>query len=135
MISKASLDKIITCFLYQDLEHLWFKTERWDFYDFPQTISEDYHQRVQLFCYVLEHILNDNLAVLAKNGVFLVGSPTEQANLFQKAFPADEATWDEHSAYWWFLDECPGSIVWYIEDDNGGVLTTPVGDGRFYYWP
>lgn len=132
MITDHSFEKILLAFRYNKLENLWWITESWDLYEFPKTVSENFHLRVELFCYVLERVLECNLAILYKNGAFLNRTSQDLAKMFQDAFPKNETDWLD---YWWYLDDCPASIVWYADNDNGGVLTSPVGDGRFYYWP
>ncbi|MFD2571069.1 DUF596 domain-containing protein [Spirosoma soli] len=93
-----------------------------------------YQNRINLFSSVLEEILRREEARIAKKGQFLSGSPEEQANQFRNAFPTTLEEMNEKDAYWWYLDECPGGLVWYTDIDDNGFETSPTGDGRFYLW-
>lgn len=93
-----------------------------------------YQNRINLFSSILEVILRRGAARIAKKGQFLSGSPEEQANQFKNAFPTTLEEMKEKDAYWWYLDECPGGLVWYTDIDDNGFETSPTGDGRFYLW-
>jgi hypothetical protein len=93
-----------------------------------------YQNRIDLFSGVLEEIVRRAVARIAKKGQFLSGSPEEQANQFRTAFPTTLEEMKEKDAYWWYLDECPGGLVWYTDIDDNGFETSPTGDGRFYRW-
>jgi len=91
-----------------------------------------YQNRVNLFSNVLEEILRRKEARIAKEGQFLSGLPEEQAAQFRTALPTTLEEMEEKDAYWWYLDECPGGLVWYTDIDDNGFETSPTGDGRFY---
>lgn len=93
-----------------------------------------YQNRINLFSSVLEEILKREEARIAKRGQFLPGSPEEQTDQFRNAFPTTFEEMKEKDAYWWYLDECPGGLVWYNDIEDSGFETSPTGDGRFYLW-
>lgn len=93
-----------------------------------------YQNRIDLFSSVLEEILRREEARIAKEGQFLSGSPEEQATQFRNAFPITLEEMNEKDAYWWYLDEYPGGLVWYTDIDDNGFETSSTGDGRFYLW-
>jgi hypothetical protein len=69
---------------------------------------------------------------LDKNGIFLEGTIDEQLALFKNAFPEEERM-KEIDHYWWYLDDCPATVVWILDRDVKG-FTTPAGNGKFYFW-
>ncbi len=91
-------------------------------------------RRVDLFCEVVKAMLYRHDIRIAKDGLFLEGSPKEIADRFKLAFPKTSEEMFEKDAYWWFSDECPGGFVWYTDTNDDGFETSPVGDGRFYLW-
>ncbi|PRY24135.1 hypothetical protein CLV58_14034 [Spirosoma oryzae] len=93
-----------------------------------------YKNRIDLFSSVLEEILRMKEARVGSKGEFLSGSPEEQDTQFKNAFPTTLEEMNEKAAYWWYLDECPGGLVWYTDIDDNEFETSPTGDGRFYLW-
>jgi len=115
------------------LSELWATTEYAREYGITGDYSS-YQNRIDLFCKVLERILTNGEARIANRGIFLQGSSKEQSDLFRRSFPKSVEEMEEKDAYWWYLEECPGELVWYTDLDDEGFQTSPVGDGRFYFW-
>jgi len=132
MIIDEAYQKIYENAQYDSLYTLWWMTERPDLFSFSIDYAVNYQCRIKVFCMILQRLLEEDKMRLAYGGVFLEGTPIEQANRFRGAFPKDEKDFDE--TIWWLLEECPGGAVWYTDIDDQGFQTTPVGDGRFYFW-
>ena len=134
MINESTFEKIFQHLEFKALDELWAVTLFPSEFDFPKKYSTLYMGRIELFCQVLKWLLFNMKMRLANHGIFLEGTPQEQVNIFKKSFPKTEEEMLEKEHYWWYLDECPGGAVWYTDIDDHGFQTTPVGDGRFYYW-
>lgn len=113
---------------------LWYVSGKPSEFATTEIKIQAYADQIELFCGTLEWALSQKRFRLAKGGIFLEGTPSEQADRFRQAFPKTKEEMQEKDHYWWYLDECPGGIVWYTTIDDHGFQTSPVGDGRFYYW-
>lgn len=134
MDANISIERLLDDVQYDDLRGLWWVVERPTEYGFPANYTKSYQSRIDLFCTILEWLLSEGKMRLANHGIFLEGTPAQQADKFRNAFPKSEDEMNEKEAYLWFLDECPGGAVWYTDVDDNGFQTSPTGDGRFYYW-
>ena len=133
MISEEAYLKIYNIADHDSLDTLWWTTGKATMFDFPENYSVSYQNRINLFCLLLERMLTEGKLRLAKRSTFLEGTPKEQITLFKNALPKTAEEMNEQESYWWYKDECPGGAVWYTDVDDG-FQTSPVGDGRFYYW-
>lgn len=134
MEEKPFFEKIIEDTVYDNLSGVWWVSARPTEYGFNIEYAKNYQKRVELFCLIIECLLSEGKIRIAKQGVFLDGTPIEQANRFREAFPKTEEEMKEKEGYWWYTEECPGGAVWYTHIDDNGFQTFPVGDGRFYFW-
>lgn len=116
------------------LSELWAVTLYPDEFTFPYYYSLSYENRIDLFCIVLDWLLENEKMRLAKDGTFLTCPIKDQVVVFKKSFPETEKEMQEKDAYWWYLDDCPGGAVWYNSVEDEGGQTSPVGDGRYYFW-
>ncbi len=128
------LSRVLEDVRYDDLRGLWWAANNPTKYGISPINSETYQGRVNVFCLLLEYMLRTGEMRLANSGVFLEGTAEQLANRFKIALADKESVMEEQDSYWVFMEWCPGGAVWYTDIDDNGFQTSPVGDGRFYYW-
>lgn len=75
-----------------------------------------FHQRREIFFWLLEHLLKEGRIKLAKHGQLLKGSIDEQLDCFSRVFPKTEAEMED--GIWFFDEVCPGGAVWVLKDGS-----------------
>ncbi|WP_374981054.1 DUF596 domain-containing protein [Pseudomonas solani] len=77
-------------------------------------LSRDGTDRVDAFFSLLERLMSAGDIKLARDGVFLVGSISEQLNVLRAVWPLEPS--DDDLDGFWFLAEAPAGLVWIDSD-------------------
>lgn len=81
-------------------------------------LSCDNPDRVNIFFSLLERLMLAGDIKLACDGVFLVGSISDQLNVLRAAWPLEPGEDDLDGFGFWFLEEAPAGLVWIDSDGD-----------------
>ena len=115
MINKmlAFAEEVIEVSFGFDIDAIWYNLE-------GRRPDLSYHEKVEMFCYILKIAIEKGVLKIAVDGFFLEGTSLEISEKFRTSFPASEDKMSD-DMFCFDIDDnfwTPGGGVWICSDGD-----------------